>query len=179
MEYILIVNPAAGKANAAMSLLPRLTRYCKEQGLAYTVEATQYPGHGQQISAKWAATGREVCLCACGGDGTLHEVINGAYGFSNATVACFPCGTGNDFVRTFGAVETFLDPRQLVEGEALHIDLIRTQMCIRDSHRWSNDDRCDKRYTPLDGRRKYRVDPKNEDRPPTGKKFHPGRHFRR
>ena len=126
MEYILIVNPAAGKANAAMSLLPELTRYCKQQGLAYTVEATQYPGHGQEISARWAHTGRQVCLCACGGDGTLHEVINGAYGFPNASVACFPCGTGNDFVRTFGTTGSFLAPSQLDKGEELYIDLIRT-----------------------------------------------------
>lgn len=127
MRYIFIVNPAAGKSNAAMALLPGLTSYAREQGLTYEVEATQYPGHGQQLSRKWAQTGEEVCLCACGGDGTLHEVVNGAYGFSNASVVCFPCGTGNDFIRAFGDQNEFLDPAVLGGGKELVIDLMQTK----------------------------------------------------
>ena len=41
-------------------------------------------------------------IYACGGDGTLNEVVNGAAGFDNAAVTCVPKGTGNDFLKLFG-----------------------------------------------------------------------------
>ena len=46
---------------------------------------------------------------ACGGDGPLAEVINGAAGFDNAGVTCVPKGTGNDFLRLFRLQRLFYD----------------------------------------------------------------------
>ena len=40
-------------------------------------------------------------IYACGGDGTLHEVVNGVLGFSHVQVAVIPIGTGNDFIKAF------------------------------------------------------------------------------
>lgn len=37
-----------------------------------------------------------------GGDGTLREIALGAAGHEKAEVGIFPCGSGNDYVRTFG-----------------------------------------------------------------------------
>ncbi|MFR3062231.1 MAG: diacylglycerol kinase family protein [Holdemanella porci] len=40
-------------------------------------------------------------LYVCGGDGTLHEVINGCAEKENVTISVIPIGTGNDFVKYF------------------------------------------------------------------------------
>src|SRR5690606_28282633 len=41
-------------------------------------------------------------VVAVGGDGTLHEVVNGAVAAEPVpTVGILPCGTGNDFARSF------------------------------------------------------------------------------
>ncbi len=64
-----------------------------------------------------------VRIYACGGDGTLNEVINGAVGYKNAEVALYACGTGNDFSKYYGGAEKFLDFPKLIAGKAQPIDL--------------------------------------------------------
>ncbi len=64
-----------------------------------------------------------VRVYACGGDGTLNEVVNGAVGHKNAEVALYACGTGNDFSKYYGGAEKFLDMSKLISGKAQPIDL--------------------------------------------------------
>jgi diacylglycerol kinase family enzyme len=61
---------------------------------------------------------------SCGGDGTLGETVNGAYGCPRAEVACIPAGTGNDFIRMFGARESFLDVGATIAGAPVDVDVI-------------------------------------------------------
>ena len=69
--------------------------------------------------------GEPVRLYACGGDGTLNEVVNGAAGFDNAAVTCIPIGTGNDFLKNFGPdAAKFTDAENLWDGEVHPLDLI-------------------------------------------------------
>jgi diacylglycerol kinase (ATP) len=59
---------------------------------------------------------------ACGGDGTLYDVVNGAYGFPNAEVACSRLGSGNDFVKNFHDLEAFRDLDRSIAGKPRKID---------------------------------------------------------
>ena len=62
---------------------------------------------------------------ACGGDGTLKEVVNGAVGApEHISVSCYPCGSGNDFVKYYGGAENFLSLEKLFSAEAHAIDLV-------------------------------------------------------
>ena len=62
---------------------------------------------------------------ACGGDGTLHDVVNGAYGFKNVEVACYACGSGNDFIKNYkDRVASFSDLRKIIYGTPKEIDLL-------------------------------------------------------
>ena len=61
------------------------------------------------LAAQYAAGGEEVYLYACGGDGTLNEILQGTVGRPNAAIGCVPCGSGNDYVRNFGTQAQFLD----------------------------------------------------------------------
>lgn len=54
---------------------------------------------------------------ACGGDGTLYEVINGAIGCPTAEVAVVPSGTGNDFIKAFSSPEFFSDIKRQLLGK--------------------------------------------------------------
>lgn len=62
---------------------------------------------------------------ACGGDGTLYEVVNGAYGYPNCEVAVIPLGSGNDFVRLFGTKEQFCNVEAQVTGIPVELDVIK------------------------------------------------------
>ena len=64
-----------------------------------------------------------VRIYACGGDGTLHEVINGAVGHPNVEIALYAIGTGNDFAKIYGGKEKFLDIKKLIDGKATPIDI--------------------------------------------------------
>ena len=57
-----------------------------------------------------------ICFVACGGDGILHEVVNGAAGRTDCTVSVIPCGSGNDYVKNFGSSDAFTDLERLAKG---------------------------------------------------------------
>lgn len=126
MRHVFIVNNFAGRGKVTAQLIPRIEAYFAEKGGAYEIVATACPGDAAEIARRFASTGEELRLYACGGDGTLHEVVNGAVGFGNVEVGCFPCGSGNDYVASFGSAEAFLDVAGQVEGSSVEVDLMRT-----------------------------------------------------
>ena len=124
MKHIFIFNPAAGKENAFQALEAQLK---KDFGCAdYEIYQTQAPGDAVAYIRNYcAAHSTPVRFYACGGDGTLNEVVNGAVGFSHASVGCYPCGSGNDFVKYYGGKKYFLDLKAQLEAAEEEIDLIR------------------------------------------------------
>ena len=124
MKHVFIVNPVSGKADASLYLVPRLIDAAAGAGVDYAVELTQHAGHAAEIARQYGDDGGPVRLYACGGDGTLNEVFTGAYPYKNAEVASVPCGSGNDFVRNFGAAEDFLSLADNIAGTAVPVDLV-------------------------------------------------------
>lgn len=61
------------------------------------IHETLHPGHATEIAAELTESGENVNLIAMGGDGTLHEVLNGIKDVSNCTLGLIPLGSGNDF----------------------------------------------------------------------------------
>ena len=81
---------------------------------------------------RYAASGTPVALYACGGDGTLNELVQGAAGSANVAVGCVPCGSGNDYVRNFGAAgqAPFLDFAAQLQAQPCRVDLLQTSLGI-------------------------------------------------
>ena len=67
-------------------------------------------------------------IFTAGGDGTFNEALTGAHGFDKTAVGCLPYGSGNDFLRTYGTKEEFLDLDAQLAGGAVPIDLMRTSL---------------------------------------------------
>lgn len=124
MRHIFIVNPAAGKKREALSLVPAIRELFAQNGETYTVRITQAAGEAEAIAREECAAGGELRLYACGGDGTLLETANGAAGFPQAEIAVLPCGSANDYVRTFGGEAAFRDLPALVRGRAVPVDAV-------------------------------------------------------
>lgn len=122
MKHLFIINPAAGKKASTVELDKLLSTLSFEHEVVYTKEA----GDAERIARAAAQTGEELRIYACGGDGTLNEVVNGAAGFDNAAVTCVPKGTGNDFLKIFGPNyrELFYDLESLANGPQTPFDLI-------------------------------------------------------
>ena len=86
---------------------------------------SEKPGDCRATARRAAESGEEVRLYACGGDGTLNEVVNGAAGFANAAVTHFPGGSGNDAIKIFSEPAAFTDLDRLLDAEEARLDLIR------------------------------------------------------
>ena len=94
MHHLFIINPHAGKKKSTRLLERNIHALDAPCETVFTKQA----GDARRVARMAAETGREVRLYACGGDGTLNEVVNGAAGFANAAVTNVPIGTGNDFL---------------------------------------------------------------------------------
>jgi diacylglycerol kinase (ATP) len=70
----LITNPTAGRGRDPV--LPRLTAALDERGLEHDVATTGHGGHAQELARQAVEDGIRYVV-AVGGDGTIHEVVNG------------------------------------------------------------------------------------------------------
>ena len=124
MKHIFILNPAAGKENAKKALEEQLkTVY---SNVDYEIYETRGRGDAIAYIKQYCESNKDtVRFYACGGDGTLNEVVNGAVGYPQASVGCIPCGSGNDFVKYYGGKETFFDLAAQLEATEEEIDLVR------------------------------------------------------
>jgi YegS/Rv2252/BmrU family lipid kinase len=68
-----------------------------EAGKDCTIHVTAQQGHAKEIAETITAEEENPTLIAMGGDGTLHEVLNGIKDVSACTMGVIPVGTGNDF----------------------------------------------------------------------------------
>ncbi len=83
--------------------LRQMISWVRDRGHAVDVRMTWNPGDAEALAAEAADRGTDVVI-ACGGDGTLNEVVNGLDG-RDTPVGVVPLGTANDFARQTGIPE--------------------------------------------------------------------------
>ncbi len=100
--YIFIVNPIAGngRAKRVFAKLQKSPLFKQINSKSYF---TRYKGHAEEISQQISTKVNKKIksIIVVGGDGTLHEVINGLDN-NKIPVAIIPSGSGNDFARGCG-----------------------------------------------------------------------------
>lgn len=124
MKHLFIINPAAGARDHTRQYMEAIRAACGARGLCYEIQISQAPGDCTQIARRAAQTGEDVRIYACGGDGTLNEVVAGAAGFPNAAVTVYSGGSGNDFVKIFDDPKAFFDLERLLDARETEFDLI-------------------------------------------------------
>ncbi len=127
MRYVFIVNPAAGKKNPYNSVFPLIQEYFRQNGLECVTHITNQPKQATELTRQQAAKGDAVRVFAVGGDGTLSEVAAGAVGMENVEVGVIPCGSGNDYVKTFGEISDFLSPEKQLRAKSRWVDMIESE----------------------------------------------------
>jgi diacylglycerol kinase (ATP) len=124
---VVIANPRAGRGKVDAAL-PQVERVLRDAGLGYRVVRTTHPGHATQV-ARDALLGGERYLVAAGGDGTVHEVVNGMIQDGrpiapDAVLGVVAAGSGCDFVRSFGLPgDAARAAKHLVGGQVRVIDV--------------------------------------------------------
>lgn len=124
MKHVFVINPAAGKGTEA----EKIQEYLENLGstVDYDIYTTTGGGDATRYCREYCQQneGQMIRFYACGGDGTLNEVVNGIVKFHNASLACYPCGSGDDFVKYYGGRERFLDLDSLMNSPTMPVDLI-------------------------------------------------------
>ena len=124
---VLIANPRAGRGKVG-DALPKIERVLNEEGLGYRIVRTAYPGHATQ-AARDALRDGERYLVAAGGDGTVHEVVNGMLAGDqpiapDAVLGVVAAGSGCDFVKSFGLPGDTVQAACHLAGDSVrHIDV--------------------------------------------------------
>lgn len=118
-DWRIILNPVSGDADH----VDRVRQLADECG--YSIDETRAKGDAVTFVKDAVANGTDR-LAACGGDGTIHEVLRGveeANAFDTVTLGVIPTGTANIFATNIG-IETVDDAFDaLKQGETRRIDL--------------------------------------------------------
>ena len=98
--YHIILNPVAGKQNAQKNLAIAES-FFQARGIEYAAHKTLAARDAENIAKSLTLAG-ETDIIVIGGDGTLHEVLNGIVDPSKVNLGLIPSGTGNDFAEKAG-----------------------------------------------------------------------------
>lgn len=125
MKHIFVVNPCAGKSDSTRAIQEQLEAL--GSGVDCDMYVTQAVGDATRyVRERCAAEGEETLrFYACGGDGTLNEVLSGLVGCARAELAAYPCGSGNDYIKYYGTAADFLDLRRLMNGTMHKVDVMQ------------------------------------------------------
>jgi diacylglycerol kinase (ATP) len=135
----LIANPSAymGKAWRWVSDL----RPIMEEFGGGDWSGTVYPTHAMEL-ARQCAEERYELIIAIGGDGTVHEIINGLMEFSperRPHLGIVPMGSGNDFAHNIGIQSRpELALRQVLTGKPHKVDVALLSDNLGRREYWNN-----------------------------------------
>ena len=98
LRAILIANPASGRGSLLPARRTEMLRICREWGWTATmVQTGPEPGSAARLAAEAVQAGTRLVI-ACGGDGTVHGVLQGVAG-TDAVLGVLPFGTANALAR--------------------------------------------------------------------------------
>jgi diacylglycerol kinase (ATP) len=122
-EALLIINPVAHNA-PSQRRLEEVFLWMQANGWSVSWVETKERGDATTLAARAAERGVPLVI-ACGGDGTVNEVVNGLAGTESA-LGAVPAGTSNIWAREVGLDKKLIEAVELmVSGERRRVDLGR------------------------------------------------------
>ena len=127
MRLLLIANPAAGDGRATR-VAAEAASWLEQRGHRTSVVPSDGPGHAEALAR--GARAAHDALLAVGGDGTLHEVVNGlgVVESGRVPVGVLPCGSGDSFARDLGLCNPTEALERLDSGAKRCVDLARVEL---------------------------------------------------
>jgi len=117
VSRVFLVNPAAANGSTGRRW-PELARRAAALGLQGETLVSERPGHLAELAAEAAAAGA-TAIVVVGGDGTVHEVVDGlarAGASDRVELGLIPFGTGRDFARSLRIPRRLDDALEVVRG---------------------------------------------------------------
>lgn len=128
MKFLdIIVNPTAGGKHGRRikKALMAIEKRLNQRQVEYKIHYTKEKNHGIELTKQVIEQGATDVVMV-GGDGTLHEVINGFCNFEKVNLGIIPCGTGNDFATVLGLPKNPVKALDLIlDGQAKYTDYMQ------------------------------------------------------
>lgn len=118
MRRVMVRNPESGRTNDS----ERAARIAREHG----IEVRDSAGPGELVDIARGAVEDADQILACGGDGTVNEVVRGvdaADALADVELSVVPTGTGNDFASNIGVESVEAAFEVATDGAVRSIDL--------------------------------------------------------
>ena len=128
-KILLVVNPTGGIRNG-LEILKNIKPIFEAGGIELEIIETKYAGHAKDI-ARAMDIEKFESLCLVGGDGTMHEAINGMYARKDSKLiplGIIPAGTGNSLMHDFNCLDPNIAAKWIVKGYTKKIDLAKISM---------------------------------------------------
>ena len=122
-KLLLIINPRSGKEKASKLRDDIIRRF---EDANFSVQLMETQKKGDAVDFAKMATSNQLVVCV-GGDGTLHEVLNGIMQSGNgATLGYIPMGSVNDFALSVGIPRNYKKAINcIVNGTEQNIDVCK------------------------------------------------------
>ena len=129
--YYIIANETHLKGKG-IKQLETVKKVFDVAGKEYEVLLTQKEGDAKRHAERITSLNEESTIIAMGGDGTLHDILNGIKDFDKCAVGLIPFGTGNDFAATAKIPNDVKRAAEIIAFKApRHVDFIELASGLR------------------------------------------------
>ncbi len=123
-KYYLVVNPHGGNKKG-IAILEKVKPVFKKAGAEIDIKETRYAGHARIMANTFNFDGYDG-FCAVGGDGTMHEIVNGMLTRKDGKklpIGLITAGTGNSFMRDMNCLDPLDAAKRIVTGRLRKVDI--------------------------------------------------------
>ncbi len=118
-RWFAIINPTSGNGSSRQKW-PQIENLLKKNNFDFNFAFTEHENHSQELIQQAIKDGFLNIICV-GGDGTLHNIVNGimsqtSLSSNEVTVGMIPIGTGSDWVKTHNIPNDFEEAIQLIKN---------------------------------------------------------------
>ena len=128
MKYHLIINPHGG-LKSGEHIFKKVKPHFLEANAELNVIKTEYAGHAREIAREISIEGI-AGLCSIGGDGTMHELINGLMERSDNKmihIGLITGGTGNSFMHDLNCLDPIEAVQRILTNQVRKIDIFKAE----------------------------------------------------
>lgn len=131
-NWMVIANPKAGSNKVAQEW-PIISDLLVKHGISFDVLFTKHKFHSIELTVKAIKEGYRKFI-SVGGDGTIHEIVNGIFfqkdvPYSEITLGVIPAGSGNDWMKMYDISKNYEESIfAIAEGKTILQDICKIDM---------------------------------------------------
>ena len=129
MKFVLTVNPHGGTKKGPQ-ILKKVKPIFEASGTDLFIIETTFAGHAKELANQLDLTEYDGFI-GIGGDGTLHEIINGMLSRPDGNkipIGIIPGGSGNSYMHDLNLTDPLKAAKAIIQGNTKFLDTARVEV---------------------------------------------------